>query len=439
MERTIKRSLIARLLAVAVGLAVLAGAAAFYFEMGQVDDLVLSLAVEESQGMMDHVAFLSVQDPDDFESLRKQVEFHLSTEHLAQEEFVALKLFDRHQRQVISTVSPDFADVERAISGATGAFKRKGDVSYRTLFRGSQIYVQFSAPLSYASGEVAGSYEVLYRVDPAKTQAIRYRLLSTVLLVMLIVALTTVAVYPVIMALTRDMARLQQDLTAANVGMLEMLGNAVAKRDRDTNSHNYRVTIYAIRLAEAAGMGRKAIRGLIKGAFLHDVGKIGISDAILHKPAALTSQVAKTMETHVQHGVDILARYAWLTDALDVVRYHHEKFDGTGYISGLRGKVIPQSARVFAIVDVFDALTSKRPYKEAATIAEALAIMQEERGTRFDPELVDRFLQIAPELHRDVCLADDAKLMKMLTVLQSRYFDNREPVPGRLINQARTF
>jgi len=422
MDQTIKRNLIRRLLAVALGLAALSGTVVFYFEMGQVDDLVLSLAVEESQGMMDHVAFLSVKDRRDFESLRKQVEFHLSTEHLAQEEFIAIKLFDRNRRQVISVVNPDFAAIERTVSGDAGKYKRKDDVAYRTFSLGSQLYVKFSAPLIYAAGEVVGSYEILYRVEPAKTQAIRLRLLYAVLLVIIIVSLTMLAVYPVILALTRDMSRLQRHLTAANVGMLEMLGNAVAKRDRDTNSHNYRVTIYAIKLAEAAGMQQKAIRGLIKGAFLHDVGKIGISDSILHKPAALSSQEAKCMETHVQHGVDILARYEWLTDAMDVVRYHHEKFDGSGYISGLRGKVIPLSARIFAIVDVFDALTSKRPYKEAAPIRETLAIMQEERGRQFDPELFDRFLQIAPELHRDVCLADDAKLMKMLTVLQARYF-----------------
>jgi len=425
MEQTIKRNLIRRLLAVAIGLAALSGTAVFYFEMGQVDDLVLSLAVEESQGMMDHVAFLSVKDRQDFESLRKQVAYHLSTEHLSEAGLVSIKLFDRNQRQVISVVNPDDAAAERAISGDAGRMKTKGDVSYRTVSFGSGLYVRFSAPLTYAAGMVVGSYEALYRVDPAQTKAIRMRLVYAVVLVIVIVALTMLAVYPVILALNRDMTGLQRDLTAANVGMLEMLGNAVAKRDRDTNDHNYRVTIYAIRLAEAAGMSPKGIRGLIKGAFLHDVGKIAITDAVLHKPASLSSQEARYMETHVQHGVDILARYAWLTDAMDVVRYHHERFDGSGYISGLRGKVIPLSARIFTIVDVFDALTSKRPYKEAAPIEETLAIMREDRGKQFDPELFDLFLQIAPSLHRDVCLADDAKLIRMLTKLQATYFVNQ--------------
>ena len=425
MERTIKRNMIRRLLAVAVGLAVLSGTVAFYFEMGRVDDLVLTLAVDESQELMDHVAFLSVSDPDDFTSLRKEVEAHLVAEHLSREDFIAIKLFNRNGLQIISVVEPEYAAVERAISSDAGKLKQKGDVAYRTVSLDSQLYVRFSAPLTYAAGEVVGSYEALYLVNPAQTKAIRLRLLYAVLLVIIIVSLTTLAVYPVILALTRDMTRLQLDLTAANMGMLEMLGNAVAKRDRDTNSHNYRVTIYAIRLAEAAGMARSAIRGLIKGAFLHDVGKIGISDSLLHKPAALLPQEARSMEVHVQHGVDILARYAWLKDAMDVVRYHHEKYDGSGYLAGLRGKGIPLSARIFAIVDVFDALTSTRPYKEAASIGETLAIMQEERGTRFDPGLFDRFLQIAPELHRDVCLADDAKLAQMLSALQATYFADR--------------
>jgi putative nucleotidyltransferase with HDIG domain len=421
IDPSIRNRLIRRLLAVAAVFAALSGTAAFFYEMEQVDDLVVSRAVEESHGMMEHVAFLNIRDPEDFEIVRRQVEQRLQDDHIVKGPFIAVELYDRKKQKVISVFNPEDERIVQSLDERKSVPLNDG-IAYRKFTFDSLLYVQVSVPLTYAAGEVVGYFKGVYRTEPATMHAIRRRLLWSVLQVIIIVFLTTLAVYPVILALNRDMIQLQDDLTSANVGMLELLGNAVAKRDSDTNSHNYRVTIYAIRLAEAGGMERLAVQGLIKGAFLHDIGKIGISDTILHKPSSLSPQEKSVMETHVQHGVDILGRYAWLKDAMEVVRYHHEKFDGSGYPQGLKGRIIPLSARIFAIVDVFDALTSKRPYKEAASIEQTLEIMKEERGTRFDPELFDVFLRIAPGLHRDVCLADDAKLIKLLSMHQAKYF-----------------
>lgn len=154
-------------------------------------------------------------------------------------------------------------------------------------------------------------------------------------------------------------------LIEANVEMLEVLGSAIAKRDSDTSVHNYRVTLLALAVAEAHGLNRGQLQALVKGSFLHDVGKIAISDTILLKPGRLEPAEFETMKTHVLHGTDIVSRYAWLGDALDIVRHHHERIDGRGYPDGLSGDRIPVSARIFAIADVFDALTSVRPYKKA--------------------------------------------------------------------------
>jgi HD-GYP domain-containing protein (c-di-GMP phosphodiesterase class II) len=164
------------------------------------------------------------------------------------------------------------------------------------------------------------------------------------------------------------------------------------------------------------------MRGLIKGAFLHDAGKIGIRDDILHKPGRLDADEFRIMRTHVEHGLDIVKHSSWLAQAQDVVGCHHEKYDGSGYPRGLAGDAIPLEARIFAIADVFDALTSRRPYKEPLSYAATMAILEEGRGTHFDPTLLDRFAGIAPRLHAEYSGRDDARLREELRGIVRRFF-----------------
>ncbi|MFA6444369.1 MAG: HD-GYP domain-containing protein, partial [Sterolibacterium sp.] len=199
-------------------------------------------------------------------------------------------------------------------------------------------------------------------------------------------------------------------------------GGAIAKRDSDTNIHNYRVSIYAVRLAEAVDLSKDKILNLIAGAFLHDVGKIGISDNILLKPAKLSEEEFSVMKTHVTLGVDILTKSNWLQSARDVVEFHHEKFNGNGYMRGLKGEEIPINARIFAIVDVFDALTSKRPYKEPMPFDEAMAILRRDSGSHFDPRLILAFEGIVEPLYRQISAAPDEAVEKKLQALIERYF-----------------
>jgi HD-GYP domain-containing protein (c-di-GMP phosphodiesterase class II) len=204
-----------------------------------------------------------------------------------------------------------------------------------------------------------------------------------------------------------------REVVNGNLEMASVLGAAIAKRDSDTNAHNYRVTLYAIALGEAVDLDPTAMRALILGAFLHDVGKIGISDNILLKPGKLNDDEFAVMRTHVDLGIDILRDSSWLRAALDVVGNHHEKVDGSGYPKGLRGEEIPLNARIFAIVDVFDALTSERPYKKAMSCETALSIIEEGSGRHFDPQLVARFSAMAHELHRQLASVDDAALDRL--------------------------
>ncbi len=211
-------------------------------------------------------------------------------------------------------------------------------------------------------------------------------------------------------------------LIEANVEMLEVLGSAIAKRDSDTSVHNYRVTLLALAVAEAHGLNRTQLQALVKGSFLHDVGKIAISDTILLKPGRLEPAEFETMKTHVLHGADIVARYAWLGDALDIVRHHHERVDGRGYPDGLAGARIPVSARIFALADVFDALTSVRPYKKALSFDEAIGMMSADRGSHFDAELFDLFVGLAPSLYERVSRASTDELVEELRLKMRRYF-----------------
>ena len=233
---------------------------------------------------------------------------------------------------------------------------------------------------------------------------------------------TSLLLYPIITSLNRDVIRFSHEVFRGNLEMASVLGAAIAKRDSDTGDHNFRVTLYAIKLGEACGLEPVAMRQLILGAFLHDVGKIGISDNILLKPGKLTDEEFAVMRTHVELGVEIIEQSEWLQGARAVVEGHHEKFDGSGYPNGLKGDEIPLNARIFAIIDVFDALSSVRPYKAAMPLDKALGIIQKDAGTHFDPTLVVHFVKIAADLHADIGQASEAALQTRLHAQATRYF-----------------
>ncbi len=233
---------------------------------------------------------------------------------------------------------------------------------------------------------------------------------------------TAALIYPLLMGLVRRLAGLGSDLLQANLEMLQALGGALTLRDTETQAHSARVTLVAVRLAETLGLEPAEIRNLIKGALLHDIGKIAIGDEILLKPGPLTTEEYSAMQTHVRHGAEIVERATWLRSGSDVVRFHHEKYDGTGYLEGLSGSDIPRAARIFAIADAFDALASRRPYKEALAFDDTLAALRKGRGSHFDPEILDAFEAIAPALFDSVSRRQPEALGGDLQGVVRRYF-----------------
>jgi len=184
-----------------------------------------------------------------------------------------------------------------------------------------------------------------------------------------------------------------RDLSMAYEATIEGWSAALDLRDRETEGHTLRVTDMTMKMAAAAGVPKSDLKHIRHGALLHDIGKLGVPDAILHKPGALSEEEWAQMRQHPLFAYQLLAPIQYLRQALDIPRYHHERWDGSGYPEGLKGKTIPLAARLFAIIDVYDALTSNRPYRRAWTSKQALEHIRAGAGTHFDPELVQVFLK----------------------------------------------
>jgi putative nucleotidyltransferase with HDIG domain len=192
-------------------------------------------------------------------------------------------------------------------------------------------------------------------------------------------------------------AQLVADLQTSYDLTLDALSAALDLRDRETEGHSRRVVEYTSRLAEQIGLDKETIKNVRRGALIHDIGKIGVPDRVLHKPGLLDDDEREIMNKHPQAGHDMLAGIPYLKEEIQIVICHQEKWDGTGYPNGLRGEEIPVGARLFAIADTFDALTSDRPYRLGVPYDAARQVIVEESGKQFDPRAVEAFLAVPKE------------------------------------------
>jgi PAS domain S-box-containing protein len=197
--------------------------------------------------------------------------------------------------------------------------------------------------------------------------------------------------------LFEDLQRRNQELTLAYDTTLEGWGKALELRDKETQGHTRRVTELTIRLARRMGLNDNELTHLRRGVLLHDIGKMGVPDHILRKTGPLEEAEWEQMRKHPQYAYDLLHPIAYLRPALDIPFCHHEKWDGTGYPRGLKDDAIPLPARIFAVVDVWDALLSDRPYRPTWSRKEAVEYIEKESGTRFDPKVVKFFLTMMTE------------------------------------------
>ena len=175
---------------------------------------------------------------------------------------------------------------------------------------------------------------------------------------------------------------------------LEGWAFALEMRDRETIGHSRRVTELTVRLARQIGITGAELANIRRGTLLHDIGKMGLPDSVLLKKGPLSSEEEAVMKTHPQLAYDMLVSIPYLRNALDIPYYHHEKWNGTGYPHGLKGEEIPLAARIFAVVDVWDAVICDRPYREAWTQEDAISYIKDQSGIHFDPKVVEKFLEI---------------------------------------------
>lgn len=410
--------LLRRLTFICLILSVVTGGFVYYFGNVRLDSHVVNMAKNEmSTYVAESIEYLKSPSDQALLLFKQKIQATIEKDNLIKVELSSIdstKIVEVTKSAAMNTVDKPPRPLFD-LSRNDDVFTEK-----RVLHSGTYLYVHIF--LRNNSNVKIGYLDGTYRAPDEIISEIKHQSFWSFVFVVIAIFVTSLALYPFIIRLNNKLLGYSHILALTNVGMLEVLGSAIAKRDSDTNIHNYRVTLYSVRLGEQLGISNVAMQGLIKGAFLHDVGKIAITDSILRKPGRLTNEEFEIMKTHVRHGEDIIKSYAWLKDANDVVRCHHERFDGTGYPDRLTGEAIPLNARIFAVADVFDALTSRRPYKEPFGFEASTNIIRKSQESHLDPAIVPRFLENAEALYDEICTEDETILRKKLEECISRYF-----------------
>ena len=429
LTRSIHRILLYRLTAATLVLSLVFAALAYFKNQQQIEGKVIELAQVRISQFDHHIRdLLDSKDPlvpADLDARFTEFIDESSPVVVHDGHFVLVRMYDQYGQQLLDVSDESFAAitaVRQAVDDASIEILAANEHFVVTTRLEGLPVVGVAVPLTNSANEVVAQVVGVFAISPEAMAAIRGNILLTMLYVVGLVVATALIIYPIISRLLGRLSQQTVKLLDSNLEILQVLGGAIAKRDSDTDAHNYRVSVYSVCLAEAVNLPRNQIQGLIKGALLHDVGKLGIRDDILLKPGKLSEDEFVVMKTHVDHGIELTDRASWLKDAQAVVGSHHEKYDGSGYPAGLKGEAIPLTARIFAITDVFDALTSRRPYKEPLSYDKTMEILDSGKASHFDPALLDVFVGIARKLYDTYSGKDDQKSKDRLASMTEEYF-----------------
>lgn len=409
-----------RIAAVSVLLASIASPASWFVAREMAEDGIVSLAIEESGRLLHHYDAINLSGPD-------------AAAHAA----VAAKTISGGLFDIAEIYNPNGRKLAESLTGEGNAVEpslpKHGAPNYATASYESmvtpaghwvlRVFVPLRASASDPDEPITGYFEGVRVVPKWQQEQIFASSLAVALMVCLASLLCGATLYPVVLRLSSDNERKAREVLDSHISMMEALGRAIAKRDSDTGAHNYRVAWIAARIAERLGMTGSSMQALIAGSFLHDVGKIGIPDAILLKPGKLDAAEMSVMRTHVAQGEEIVAGMGWLDGANAVVAAHHEKWDGSGYPRQVSGEAIPLAARIFAVADVFDALCSKRPYKEPMGFAAAMAILEKDTGSHFDPSVMAVFRAMAPDIFDRLADSSESDASQLLEERVRQHFE----------------
>jgi HD-GYP domain-containing protein (c-di-GMP phosphodiesterase class II) len=385
-----------RIASVSLFLAAMASPIAWYVARENAEDSVVSLAIEESGRLLHQFDAINLSGP-----LAKE-HAALASQAIVGGLFDIAEIYDARGEKLSESLTPEGKAVE-ALLGKHKA-PRYTSASYKSLkldggIWALQVFVPLRDSATDMSFPITGYFEGVRVVPQWQRDQIFSNSLTVAFMVGLASLLCGAVLYPVVVHLSADNERKAREVLDSHISMMEALGRAIAKRDSDTGSHNYRVAWISALIAEKFGFEGSEMQALIAGSFLHDVGKIGITDAILLKPGRLDDAEMSIMRTHVEQGKEIVTGMGWLDGANAVVSAHHEKWNGSGYPQQLAGEEIPLSARIFAVADVFDALCSKRPYKEPLSFDAAMSILEKDTGSHFDPSVMDEFRTMARQIY----------------------------------------
>jgi len=298
-------------------------------------------------------------------------------------------------------------------------FQLLNKTNYKIITYNNKIYIYLTFYITY-NGNI---YEIkkIKKISSKIINEIKKEKKEIILIILSFIIFLIFTIYPLVLNQYKKLLKQKNDLIKTNISILKTLGNTIAKRDKETQAHNYRVVIYTTKLAEKLRYSKEKIQKIIKGSLLHDIGKIAIPDNILLKKGKLNNHEIEIMKTHVIHGINIIEKMDWLKDAKDIVQNHHEKCNGKGYPLGLIKNEIPEEAKLFTIIDIFDALTSKRSYKEAYTLKKAKKILFEYKN-ELDKDLLLFFNKNIDEIYNNIYNKNEKELEKIFDNLIKNYF-----------------
>lgn len=384
-----------RIAAISIVLASIVGPVSWFVVRERAEGSVVALSIEESHRLIHHHHAINLTGPTAGERAAE------ATRTLVGGLFDIAEIYDSSGHRLAVSMTTEGKQVELTVPAhAAPNYMAPSFVSLNLPEDrwALQVFVPLRESPTATTGPITGYFEGV-RVIPAwQREQMFVSSLSVASLVCLASLLCGSVLYPVVVHLSADNERKARAVLESHLSMMGALGRAIAKRDSDTGAHNYRVAWIAARIAEGMGLSASAMQSLIAGAFLHDVGKIGIPDAILLKPGKLDDAESAIMHTHLGQGEEIVGGTGWLDSAKSVVAAHHEKWDGSGYPRKLQGEAIPLAARIFAVADVFDALCSKRPYKEPMRFEAVMAVLEQDTGSHFDPSVMAVFRTMALEI-----------------------------------------